>query len=44
MTKIKPMLAHKFDEARINFKKDIEWVKNNKHLITVRFSKIIFKY
>ena len=28
----------------INFKKDIEWVKNNKHLITVRFSKIIFKY
>jgi len=28
----------------MNFKKDIEWAKNNKHLITIRFSKIIFKY
>ena len=27
MTKIKPMLAHKFDEARINFKKDIVYMQ-----------------
>ena len=27
MTIIKPMLAHKFDEARINFKKDIIYMQ-----------------
>ena len=27
----------------INFKKDIEWTKNNKHLITIRFSTRILK-